>query len=113
MAESQTSIKPILSVSDLSISFKSDERLNPAVKNISFDLDQGKTLAIVGESGSGKSVTSLAILNLLPMPPAVIENGKIVLRQNDQERDLITQTDKEKRSLRGNVISMIFQEPMR
>lgn len=112
MAEPQISTKPILSVSDLSISFKSDEGLNPAVKNISFNLDQGKTLAIVGESGSGKSVTSLAILNLLPIPPAVIENGKIILRQDDSERDLVTQNDKEKRSLRGNVISMIFQEPM-
>ncbi|MFZ6050505.1 ABC transporter ATP-binding protein [Halocola ammonii] len=112
MAESTLSAKPILEVSDLSISFRSDEGLNPAVKHISFDLDLGKTLAIVGESGSGKSVTSLAILNLLPMPPAVIENGKIILRQNEEERNLITQTDREKRSLRGNVISMIFQEPM-
>ena len=94
----------LLSVSDLSVSF------GPAVavKNVSFDLNKGETLALVGESGSGKSVTALSILQLLPYPLASHPNGSI--RLGDQE--LLGAPETTLRAVRGNRIAMIFQEPM-
>ena len=79
-----------------------------AVNGVSFDVRRGETLAVVGESGSGKSVTALSILGLLPMPPARIEAGRIRFG----ERDLLTLPESAMRDVRGNSISMIFQEPM-
>ena len=79
-----------------------------AVNGVSFDVRRGETLAVVGESGSGKSVTALSILGLLPMPPARVEAGRIRFG----ERDLLTLPESAMRDVRGNSISMIFQEPM-
>ena len=79
-----------------------------AVNGVSFDVRCGETLAVVGESGSGKTVTALSILGLLPMPPARVEAGRIRFG----ERDLLTLSESAMRDVRGNSISMIFQEPM-
>ncbi|WP_042356767.1 ABC transporter ATP-binding protein [Bacillus rubiinfantis] len=99
---------PILQINDLKISFQSGKRFLPAVDGISFELREGEILGIVGESGSGKSVTSLATMGLIPSPPGRIDNGEIIFGG----RDLTTISEKEYRAIRGNQISMIFQEPM-
>jgi peptide/nickel transport system ATP-binding protein len=83
-----------------------------AVKNISLEVNRGEILAIVGESGSGKSVTALSILQLLPAPPARFNTGEILFTAGDHTIDLLTQTPKQLRNIRGNQIAMIFQEPM-
>nr|WP_321454524.1 ABC transporter ATP-binding protein [uncultured Cohaesibacter sp.] len=99
---------PLLSVKDLSVAFQQDGKEQLAVDRISFDLEKGETLALVGESGSGKSVSALSILKLLPYPSASHPSGQILF---DGE-DLLNAPDKKLRSVRGNRISMIFQEPM-
>ena len=97
----------VLSVRDLSIGFDSDAGFTTVVQDVSFDVDFGKTLALVGESGCGKSLTALALLNLLP-PFGKISKGSIRLGA----RELIGLDEKALQSIRGNRISMIFQEPM-
>ncbi len=96
-----------LHVKDLTISFKTREGKVQAVRDISFDLNQGETLAIVGESGSGKSVTSKAILGILA-GNSIIESGEIIY----DGRDLLKITEDEFHEIRGDKISMIFQDPM-
>lgn len=98
----------ILIVENLETTFYTDEGVVPAVEDLSFNLDAGETLAIVGESGCGKTVTSLSILRLISWPPGKITNGHIYYK----DTDLLTISEKEMRSIRGNDISMIFQEPM-
>ena len=98
----------IIQVRNLAVEFRTDEGAVKAVKNISFDLPRGKTVGLVGESGSGKSVTSLAVMRLIPNPPGKITSGQILL--NGQ--DLLKLSEGEMRQIRGNKISMIFQEPM-
>jgi oligopeptide/dipeptide ABC transporter ATP-binding protein len=98
----------ILEVKNLVTNFHTEEGVVRAVSNLSFTLEQGETLAIVGESGCGKSVTALSILRLVPSPPGKIENGEILYKGED----LLKKSEKEIRKLRGNEISMIFQEPM-
>ena len=99
---------PLLSVKDLTVEFQTGEGIVRAVNNISFDIPAGKTIGIVGESGSGKSVTSLAVMGLLQKPAAKIPSGQILF--NGQ--DLLKFNDAQMRDIRGNQISMIFQEPM-
>lgn len=99
---------PLLSVRNLSIAFTSDRREYEVVKSISFELEKGECLGIVGESGSGKSVTSLAVMGLLPSPPGRIMNGEIIFDGND----LLKATAGQMRSYRRHDLSMIFQEPM-
>ncbi|WP_312472503.1 ABC transporter ATP-binding protein [Neobacillus sp.] len=100
--------EPILRISELKVSFQSGKKFLPAVDGISFELNEGEILGIVGESGSGKSVTSLATMGLIPSPPGKIENGEIIF----EGKDLKNISEKEWRKIRGNQISMIFQEPM-
>lgn len=97
----------LLQVNNLSISFMQEEQLVPAVKGISFSAYKGKLTAIVGESGSGKSITSLSILQLLPKQ-AVVE-GEIIF---NGDLNVLKAGEKQIRSIRGNDIAMIFQEPM-
>jgi len=99
---------PILQINDLKVSFQSGKRFLPAVDGVSFELSEGEILGIVGESGSGKSVTSLAALGLIPSPPGRLENGEIIF----EGRNITRISEKEWRKIRGNQISMIFQEPM-
>jgi len=100
--------KTILEVKDLRINFKTYAGLVHAVRGVNFDLKEGETLAIVGESGSGKSVTSNALMKLIPQPPGIYESGQILFNG----RDLVPLTDKEMSKVRGNEIAMIFQDPM-
>jgi peptide/nickel transport system ATP-binding protein len=101
------STAPVLSVRNLTTSFRSDDAWKPVVRNLSFDVAPGKTVAIVGESGSGKSVTSLSIMRLLPKHSSRIE-GEITLGG----KQLHTLSDDEMRRVRGKDVAMIFQEPM-
>lgn len=98
----------VIEVKNLSVQFKTDEGTVNAVKNVSFSIPRGKTVGLVGESGSGKSVSSLAIMKLIPSPPGKIASGEILF----DGKDLITASDADMRKVRGNRISMIFQEPM-
>lgn len=101
-------IEPLLSLRHLVTAFDTDEGYLRAVDDVSFDVYPGKTLGIVGESGCGKSVTSLSILRLIPSPPGFIERGEALF----QGRNLFELGESEMRKVRGNDISMIFQEPM-
>src|SRR6516225_1064319 len=98
----------LLSVRDLSIAFRSGVRETLAVDRISFDIARGETLALVGESGSGKSVTALSILRLLPYPAARHPSGVI----NFKGTDLRELNQRQMRRVRGDDISIVFQEPM-
>ncbi|MEM9221895.1 MAG: ABC transporter ATP-binding protein [Pseudomonadota bacterium] len=100
--------EPLLSVEDLTVTFGTDAGRNSAVNGLSYALHRGETLAIVGESGSGKSVSSLALLGLLPRRSARVERGRAMF----QGRNLLTLTEPEQRKIRGDRIAMIFQEPM-
>jgi len=100
--------EPLLSLRHLVTAFETDEGYLRAVDDVSFDVLPGRTLGIVGESGCGKSVTSLSIMRLIPSPPGFIEGGEALF----EGRDLLQLRESEMRSLRGNEISMIFQEPM-
>jgi len=107
MTEGQLS-EPLLSVKDLSVTFTQGGRTTTAVDHISFDIAKGETIALVGESGSGKSVSALSILKLLPYPPASHPNGSILF----EGKDLLKCSEPELRAVRGNDITIIFQEPM-
>ena len=98
----------VLEVKNLRTSFFTDEGEVKAVDDVSFNVYKGKTLGIVGESGCGKSVTSLSIMRLIPTPPGRIVGGEILY----QGKDLLKLELSQMRSIRGNEISMIFQEPM-
>ncbi len=100
--------EPLLSVRDLRAWFFTDQGIAKAVDGVSFEVREGETLGIVGESGCGKTVTSLALLGLLPEPPARLMDGSSV-RFRGQE--LVGADEKQLRALRGNEISMVFQEP--
>jgi peptide/nickel transport system ATP-binding protein len=104
--------KPLLSIERLSVDFLSGESISHAVKDVSLKVNRGEIVAIVGESGSGKSVTSLSILQLLPRPPAIYPSGSILFTEEENAIDLLTIAGDELQSIRGNKISMIFQEPM-
>lgn len=99
---------PVLTVDSLTVSVRKQGVLKPLISDISFSLNKGETLAIAGESGSGKSITSLAIMGLLPPPAVRVTNGAIRLGQTD----LVQSSETELRGVRGNRIAMIFQEPM-
>ncbi|AZO41123.1 ABC transporter ATP-binding protein [Mesorhizobium sp. M7D.F.Ca.US.005.01.1.1] len=99
---------PLLSVQDLSVAFGQGGGQSLAVDHISFDIAKGETVALVGESGSGKSVSALSVLKLLPYPSASHPSGKILF----QGADLLAMSEKQLRQVRGNKITMIFQEPM-
>ena len=98
---------PLLSVRDLSVAFGQGERQVLAVDRVSFDIAKGETVALVGESGSGKSVTALSVMKLLPYPPAHHPSGSILFKG----QELLTMPERAIRRVRGNDITIIFQEP--
>ena len=98
----------VLEVKNLKINFKTYAGIVQAVRGVNFEVKQGETLCIVGESGSGKSVTSNALMKLIPQPPGIYEEGQILF----DGRDLVPMTEKEMTKIRGNEIAMIFQDPM-
>lgn len=104
----------LLEVNNLTVSFKTEDgSYKPAVKEVSFTINKGETVAIVGESGSGKSVSSMSILGLIPIPPGKIESGTALFQSDTYgETDLLKLSVKELQKVRGAEISMIFQEPM-
>jgi peptide/nickel transport system ATP-binding protein len=99
---------PLLQVRDLVVSFATDQGVIRAIDGVSFDVPKGRTVGLVGESGSGKSVTSLAIMGLIPRPPGRIEGGSIKLGGEE----LLGKSESALRAVRGKRIGMIFQEPM-
>src|SRR5471032_2862902 len=99
---------PVLEVSGFSLKFSRAAHVPNLVEDVSFSVNAGETLCIVGESGCGKSVTSLALMGLLPSPPANIVAGKAMF----DDRDLFKLSERELADIRGNRMSMIFQEPM-
>ena len=100
--------QPLLAVRDLSVAFRQQGRTTVAVDRISFEIKRGECVALVGESGSGKSVSALSVLKLLPYPSASHPSGSI--RFKGQE--LLSLSENQIRGIRGNDISIIFQEPM-
>lgn len=98
----------LIEVQNLQIDFWVGKERLTAVHNINFTIEKGRTLAVVGESGCGKSVTASALMRLLPKETSIISNGSILL----DGKDIVTMSDKEIREVRGNRISMIFQDPM-
>ena len=99
---------PVLSIRDLVVEFKTEDGVVHAVDGVSYDLFPGETLGIVGESGSGKSVSTLALLGLIPQPPGRIVSGTADFKG----RDLLKLKKKELRRVRGNEVAMVFQDPM-
>lgn len=99
----------ILEINNLSVFFYLDEGIGKAVENLSISIKSGETLALVGESGSGKTLTGLSILRLVPSPPGKIENNSSI---NFDNINILSLTEREMMKIRGNKISMIFQEPM-
>ncbi|HVL06205.1 MAG TPA: ABC transporter ATP-binding protein [Acidimicrobiales bacterium] len=100
--------EPLLSIEDLRVHFHTDAGVVKAVDGVSWAVSPGETLGIVGESGSGKSVSALAVMGLVPVPPARYESGRILFKGGD----LIAADEKERRAIRGKEISMIFQDPL-
>ena len=98
----------LLKVKDLKTYFYTDDGVVKAVDGVDFDVESGKTIGIVGESGCGKSITAMSILRLIPSPPGKIVNGRITFNGED----LLEVSENKIRDIRGNDISMIFQEPM-
>ncbi|MEZ5649478.1 MAG: ABC transporter ATP-binding protein [Burkholderiaceae bacterium] len=99
---------PLLSVRDLSVEFETRRGVARVLESVAFDLKPGQTLGIVGESGCGKSMTALAIMRLIPTPPGRITGGQVLLN----DTDLLRLPARAMRDIRGNRVSMIFQEPM-
>jgi oligopeptide/dipeptide ABC transporter ATP-binding protein len=99
---------PILSIKDLVVEFKTEDGIVHAVDGVSYDIFPGETVGIVGESGSGKSVSTLALLGLIPLPPGRIVSGTAMFK----DKDLLRLKKKELRRVRGNEVAMIFQDPM-
>src|SRR5215218_664566 len=100
--------QPLLEVQNLNVAFDTERGQIRPVRDVSFTIFPGQTVALVGESGCGKSVTSLSILRLIPEPPGRILAGEIMLNG----RGLLDLSEKEMRRVRGAEIAMIFQEPM-
>ena len=106
-AHAGTAADPVLQVQGLSTRFHTGRGTVRAVENVSFDVRRGETLGLVGESGSGKSVTAMSLLNLV-REPGNIEAGHILFRG----KDIVALSNKELRGIRGNGLSMVFQDPM-
>ena len=98
----------LLEIRDLTIQYRTRKSVVEAVNGINLNIDEGKTLGLVGETGAGKTTTALGILGLVPNPPGVIAGGEIYF----EGKDLLKAKDSEIRKIRGNKISMIFQDPM-
>ena len=98
----------LLEVKNLRIEYKTDESVVKAVNGVNFSIAHGEALGLVGETGAGKTTTALGILRLIPDPPGKIVDGEI----RYQDEDLLQKTQHQMRTIRGNKISMIFQDPM-
>ncbi len=108
MSEVKNGREPLLSVKNLAVSFNTDDGRFTAAEDVWFDIGRGESVGLVGESGCGKSVTALSLTRLIPSPPGSIESGEVLF--NGQ--DLMRMRPDNLRDIRGNAISMIFQEPL-
>ena len=99
---------PLLEIENLSTFFHTEDNIVKSVRNVDLAIHKGETLALVGESGCGKSVTALSVMRLIPTPPGRFESGRILFKG----QDLLQTSKAEMQNIRGNEISMIFQEPM-
>ena len=99
---------PLLKIEDLSTFFHTEENIVQSVRNVDLTIHKGETLALVGESSCGKSVTALSAMRLVPIPPGRFESGRILFKG----KDILQASEVEMQGIRGNEISMIFQEPM-
>lgn len=104
----QENTQDLLSVEDLSIVYEADGEVTQAVTGLNFSLKKGETLGLIGETGAGKTTSALGIMQLVPNPPGRIINGKVVY----EGKNLLEMSEAEMRTIRGNKISMIFQDPM-
>ena len=100
--------KYLLDMTDVVVHYETDEGIVEAVNGIDIKLAEGKTMGLVGETGCGKTTTALSILRLVPDPPGKVKSGKIIL----DGIDIMAASEKEMREISGNVVSMIFQDPM-
>lgn len=98
----------LISIENLNVIFKTDDGVVKAVNGVDMELREGKTIGLVGETGAGKTTTALSILRLIPNPPGIITDGKITL----EGKDIFAYSEKEMETIRGNSVSMIFQDPM-
>lgn len=105
-------LQPLLHIRDLSVDFVSGKSHTEALKNIGISVSGGELLAIVGESGSEKSVTALSVLQWLVSPPAMYRTGQIMLNTGGETHNLLQLSETQLCSIRGNRVTMIFQEPM-
>jgi len=108
LEKNQQAGSALLEVKNLVVHFELEDECVEAINGISFKLEKGKILGLVGETGAGKTTTALSILNLIPTPPGVIKSGEILLNGNDVLKMPISELEK----IRGNDVSMIFQDPM-
>ncbi|MBK6427941.1 MAG: ABC transporter ATP-binding protein [Blastocatellia bacterium] len=108
MTSPEPATQPLLAIRDLRTYFHTSDGVARSVDGVSFEVFPSETVAVVGESGCGKSVTAFTIMGLIPVPPGRVESGEIVF----EDRDLLKLSEAEMRDVRGNDISMIFQEPM-
>lgn len=104
----QENTQDLLSVEDLSIIYEVDGEVTHAVTNLNISLKKGETLGLIGETGAGKTTTALGVMRLVPDPPGKVVKGKVVY----EGRDLLSLSEAEMRTIRGNKVSMIFQDPM-
>jgi len=104
----------ILEIKDLHVTFYTEDGIVRALQGVSYEVPDNETLGVVGESGCGKSVTALTVMRLLPKPQARVEGGEIWFKDKEtgQEINILEQSEEHMRHIRGNKISMIFQEPM-
>ena len=102
----------LLSVENLQVQFQTKKGINTAVDGVSFEIPQGKTVGVVGESGCGKSVTSLSLMQLVQRPQGQTVEGEIRFNTGDKVYNIVNTPTSEMQKLRGNELSMIFQEPM-
>ena len=101
-------MEKILEIKDLGIRFKTDDGIVNAVNGVTLELKKGEVLGLVGETGAGKTTTALAIMRLIQIPPGEIYQGSILF----EGREILDMSDKEMQQIRGDKISMIFQDPM-
>jgi len=105
--------RPLLKVENLRIELTTRDGVAPVIDDLSFELGAGESISFVGESGCGKSVTSMSSMQLIPRPPGRFDRGEIIYRmENGEQVNLLKLTESQMRSVRGNEIAMIFQEPM-